>query len=108
MPTGLRSRRTFSWSSSWTLRTWSLPAVESDDLDPVSASVIQHSDRRAGHLGRGHNEVSAQRFHAIVLLLNIVHIEHGSRLFLLELCLLKGSSCRVVVERELQLRAVRL
>src|SRR6266542_1957755 len=34
-----------------------MPAVEGDDLDQIAATVIQLGDGRAGHFGRGHDEL---------------------------------------------------
>src|SRR5579871_2662756 len=74
-----------------------LPAVERDDLDQVTTGVVQHGDGRAGHFGRRHGELGAERLHAVVLALHVIHIEHGGRLTLLEHRLLVGSRGGVII-----------
>jgi hypothetical protein len=51
---------------------------------------------------------SAPRFHTLVIGLHVVGEEHGRGLALLEHRLLVGFGRRVVVGRQLQLRAVRV
>ena len=62
----------------------------------------------AGHVRWRHGELGAARFHALVIGLHVVGEEHGRGLALLEHRLLVGLGRRVVVERQLQLRAVRV
>jgi hypothetical protein len=83
-----------------------LPAVERGDLDQVAAGVVHHGDGRAGHLGWRHSEVGAERFHALVLRLHVVYIEHGGGLALLERRPLVSLRGRIVVGSELQLGSV--
>jgi hypothetical protein len=86
----------------------SCPACQLGDLNEIAARIIQSGDGRAGYLGRRHSELRAARFHALVVVLDVIGIEHDRGLTLLEYSLLIGLGRRVVVERELQLGSARL
>src|SRR6266849_4102572 len=85
-----------------------LPAHQLRDLNEIAAGVVQHGDLGGGHVLWWHGELGAARFHMLIIGLHVVGVEHGHGLALLEQGLLVGFGRRVVVERELQLRAVRL
>jgi len=84
------------------------PALQLRDLNEIGAGVVQHGDLGGGHVRWWHGEPGAARFHTLVIGLHVVGEEHGRGLALLEHCLLVGFGRRVAVERQLQLRAVRV
>src|SRR6266487_1467081 len=77
-------------------------------IDPCGRGVVQHGDLGSRHVRWWHGELGAARFHTLVIGLYVVGEEHGRGLALLEHGLLVGFGRRVVVERQLQLRAVRV
>src|SRR5580692_6474905 len=85
-----------------------LPAHQLRDLNEIAAGVVQHGDLGCRHILWWHGELGAARFHTLVIGLHVVGVEHGRGLALLELGLLVGFGRRVVVERQLQLRAIRV
>ena len=106
-PSSIEMRSAADWSgiasgffmfSSWRVPSWSaVPVIERDDLNEIAARVVQHGDGRAGYPGRRRGELRTQRFHAIVFALDVVHVEHGGWLALLEHGLLIGLSGGIVV-----------
>src|SRR4030095_13309929 len=78
------------------------------DLNEVAAGVIQHRDRRTGHVGGRHGELSAAGLDLLVVALDVVGEKHYRRLALLKHRLLIRLGCGVVVQRQLQLGALRL
>src|SRR5215217_4988079 len=74
----------------------------------VAAGVVQHRNGRAGHVGGRHRELGAAGLDPLVVALDVVGVEHGRGLALLKDRLLIRFGCGVVVERQLQLSAVRL
>ena len=86
----------------------SLPAHQLRDLNQVAAGVVHHRDLRGGHVRGRHGELGAARPHPLVVGLDVVAEEHHGGLALLEHRLLVGLGRRVVVERQLQFRAVRV
>jgi len=85
-----------------------LPALQLSNLNEIAASVVDHGDLGCRNVGWRHCELGATRFHAFVIGLEIVSEEHGRGLALLEDGLLVCLGRRVVVERKLQLCAVRV
>jgi hypothetical protein len=77
-------------------------------LNEIAAGVVQHDDFGGRHVLWWHGELGAARFHTLVIGLHVVGVEHGRGLSLLEHGLLVGFGRRVVVERQLQLRTVRV
>src|SRR5216684_3995820 len=82
-------------------------AVQLRDLDQVAAGVIRLGDGRAGHLCWRHLEFGGV-FHPFVVALDVIRVEHGRGLALLEERLLVGLGRGVVVALEMQLGAIRL
>src|SRR5260370_10277263 len=85
-----------------------LPAHRLGPLNEVAAGVVQHGDLGCRHVLWWHGELGSARFHTLVIGLHVVGVEHGRGLALLEQRLLICFGCGVVVERELQLSALRL
>src|SRR5260370_35548749 len=85
-----------------------LPAHQLRHLNEVAAGVVQHGDLGCRHVLWWHGELGSARFHTLVIGLHVVGVEHGRGLALLEQRLLICFGCGVVVERELQLSALRL
>ena len=85
-----------------------LPALQLRDLKDIAAGVVQLGDLGAGHVRWRHGDLGAARFHALAIRLHVVGEEHRRGLALLEHRLLIGFGRRVVVQRQLQLRAVRV
>ena len=77
-------------------------------LNEIAAGVVQHDDFGGRHVLWWHGELGAARFHTLVIGLHVVGVEHGRGLALLGDGLLVGFCRRVVVERQLQLRTVRV
>src|SRR5580692_2782537 len=84
-----------------------LPASQLGELNQVAASVVQHSNGRAGHVGGRHGELGAVGLDPLVVALDVVGEKHGRGLALLKDRLLIRFGCGVVVQRQLQLSAVR-
>src|ERR1700730_11921536 len=83
-------------------------ACQLGELNEVAAGVLQHRNGRAGHVGRRHRELGAVGLDPLVVALDVVGEKHGRGLALLKYCLLIRFGCGVVVQRQLQLSAVRL
>src|SRR6266700_8098526 len=83
-------------------------ACQLGELNEVAAGVFQHSNGRAGHVGGRHGELGAAGLDPLVVALDVVGEKHGRGLALLKYCLLIRFGCGVVVQRQLQLSAVRL
>src|SRR5882672_17136 len=77
-------------------------------LDEVTAGVVQHRNGRAGHVLGRHRELGAARLDPLVVALDVLGEEHRRRLALLKHRLLIRFGRWVVVQRQLQLSAVRL
>src|SRR5580693_5916501 len=78
------------------------------ELNQVAVGVFQHRNGRAGHVGGRHRELGAARLDPLVVALDIVGVEYDRGLALLKNRLLIRLRRRVVVQRQLQLSAVRL
>src|SRR6266436_2402452 len=78
------------------------------ELNEVAAGVVQHRNGRAGHVRGRHRELGAAGLDPLVVALDVVGEEHGRGLALLKHRLLIRFGCGVVVQRQLQLSAVRL
>src|SRR5271168_1320765 len=85
-----------------------LPALQLRNLNQIAAAVLQHRNRRAGHVRRRHRELGPAPLDPLVIALDVVGEEHRRWLALFKDRLLIGLGCGVVVQRQLQLRAVRL
>src|SRR5262249_5300460 len=105
------------WGRSWSMRPKAdplptaesaLPAHQLRDLNDIAAGVVHHCDFGGGHLGWWLGERGAARFHPLVIGLHVVGEEHGRGLALLQHRLLVSLGRRLVVERQLQLSAVRV
>src|SRR6266567_2441697 len=83
-------------------------ACQLGELNEVAAGVFQHSNGRAGHVGGRHGELGAAGLDPLVVALDVVGVEHGRGLALLKDRLLIRFGGGVVVQRQLQLSAVRL
>jgi len=83
-----------------------MDAAGSNKTKKIAAGVLHHGDRGSGYVRRRHGELGAAPFHPLVIGLHIVGEEHGRGLGLLEHRLLVGFGRRIVVERQLQLRAL--
>src|SRR5207302_4024786 len=83
-------------------------ACQLRELNEVAASVLQHGNGRAGHVGGRHRELGAAGLDPLVVALDVVGEEHGRGLALLKYRLLIRFGRGVVVQRQLQLSAVRL
>src|SRR5215467_1848747 len=88
--------------------SFALPACQLRELNEVAAGILQHRYSRAGDIGGRHGELSPARFDPFVIALNVVGEEHGRGLVLLKDRLLIRLGGGVVVQRQLQFRAVRL
>src|SRR6267142_1636948 len=84
------------------------PACQLRELYKVAAGVFQHRNGRSGHVGGWHRELGAAALDPLVVSLDVVGVEHGRGLALLEDRLLIRFGRGVVVQRQLQLRAVRV
>src|SRR5262245_5208697 len=78
------------------------------ELNEVAAGVVQHRNGRSGHVGRRHRELGAAGLDPFVVAFDVLGEEHGCGLALLKNRLLIRFGRRVVVQRQLQLSAVRL
>src|SRR5579863_3250790 len=78
------------------------------ELNEVSTGVVQHRDGRERHIGGRHRERSAAGLDPLVVALDVVGVEHGRGLALLKYRVLIRFGRGVVVQRQLQLGAVRL
>src|SRR6266702_1714167 len=83
-------------------------ACQLGELNQVAAGVLQHRNGRAGHVGGRHRKLGAARLDPLVVALDVVGKEHGRGLALLKDRLLIRFGRGVVVQRQLQLSAVRL
>src|SRR5213596_958181 len=83
-------------------------ACQLGELNQVAAGVLQHRNGRAGHVGGRHRELGAAGLDPLVVALDVVGVEHGPGLALLKHRLLIRFGRGVVVQRQLQLSAVRL
>src|SRR5499426_1183004 len=70
-----------------------LPALQLRDLNKIAAGIVQHGDLGGRHVRWWRGELGAARFHTLVIGLHVVGEQHGRRL---------------IVQRQLQLRAVRV
>src|SRR5262245_58565489 len=61
-----------------------LMACQLGELNEVAASVIEHRDGRGGHLGGRHRELGAASREPLVVAFDVVGVEHGRGLALLE------------------------
>src|SRR5215469_9740088 len=86
----------------------SLIAFQLRQLYQVAAGVLEHRNRRAGHVRGLHRELRATTLGALVVTFYVVGEKHDRRLPLLEDRLLVRFGRRIVVQRQLQLNAVRL
>src|SRR5580700_3929617 len=84
------------------------PPCQLGELNEVAACVAQHRNGRAGHVGGRHGELGAAGFDPFVVPLDVVCEKHGRGLALLKHRLLIRFGRGVVVQRQLQLSAVRL
>src|SRR6202048_957769 len=93
----------FLWCTDQNVRNGASPlkACQLGDLNDIAAGVVQHGDLGGRHVRWWHGELGAARFHALVIGLHVVGVEHGRGLALLEHGLLVGFDRRVVVERQL-------
>src|SRR5436309_8072892 len=89
---------------------FSLASIASQlgELNQVAAGVLQHRNGRAGHVGGRHRKLGAARLDPLVVAFDVVGKEHGRGLALLKHRLLIRFGRGVVVQRQLQLSAVRL
>src|SRR6266436_4501088 len=96
--------------SSRSVTMFSLVGIASQlgELNAVATGVVQHRNRRAGHVGGRHRELGATGIDSLVVALDVVGEEHCRGLALLKHRLLIRFGCGVVVQRQLQLSAVRL
>src|SRR5579863_8840420 len=78
------------------------------ELNEVAAGVLQHRNGRAGHIGGRHGELGAVGLDPLVVALDVVGEEHCGGLALLKNRLLIRLGGGVRVQRQLQLRALRL
>src|SRR5580704_9130964 len=85
-----------------------LPTLQLGELNKVAAGVVQHGNGRASHVGGRHGELGAAGLDPLVVTLDVVGEKHGRGLVLLKDRLLVGLDGGVVVQRQLQLSAVRL
>src|SRR4029077_1459500 len=85
-----------------------LPARQLRELNQVAAGVVQHRNGRASHLFGRHGELGAAGLDSLVVALDVVGKEIGRGLALLKNRLLIRLGCGIVVQRQLQLSAVRL
>src|SRR5580700_4641932 len=92
----------------WRLHEKTLPACQLRDLNEVAAVVVQLRNGRAGHVGGRHRELGAAGLDPLVVALDVVGEKHDRGLALLKHRLLIGFGCGVVVQRQLQLDAVRV
>src|SRR5215469_14700657 len=84
------------------------PACQLGELNEVAAGVFQHGNSRAGHIGRRLRELGATRLDLLVVALDVVREEQDGGLALLKDRLLIRFGRGVVIQRQLQLGAVRL
>src|ERR1017187_2995282 len=85
-----------------------LPALQLRELNEVATGVVQHRNGRAGHVGGRHRELGVVGLDPLVVALDLVGEKHGRGLTLLKHRLLIRFGRGVVVQRQLQLSAVRL
>src|SRR5271155_409887 len=84
-----------------------LPVRQLGELNEVAASVVQHRNGRAGHIGGRHGELGAASLDPLVVALDVVGNKIGRGLMELKNRLLIRFGRGVVVQRQLQLGAVR-
>ena len=87
--------------------TCGLPAHQLRELNEIAAGVVQPGDLGAGHVRWWHDDFRAARFHTLASGHHVVSEEHGRGLALLEHRLVVSFGRRVVVEGQLQFRALR-
>src|SRR5580658_9880445 len=85
-----------------------LPACQLGELNEVAAGVVQHRNGRGGHVGGRHRELGAAGLYPLVVALDVVREKHERGLALLKYRLLIRFGCGVVIQRQLQLSAVRV
>src|SRR5208283_3387970 len=85
-----------------------LIACELGELNEVAAGVVQHRNGRSGHAGGRHGELGAVGLDPLVVAFDVVGEEHDGGLALLKDRLLVRFGGGVIVQRQLQLGAVRL
>src|SRR5579864_7068872 len=83
------------------------PACQLGQLNKVAAGVLQHRNGRSGHVGRWHRKLGAAGLDPLVVALDVVGEKHDGGLVLLKDRLLIRLGGGIVVQRQLQLRAVR-
>src|ERR1700733_276497 len=97
------------YSSRWIIFfSLTSPACQLGELNEVAASVVQHRNGGGGHVGGRHSELGAAGLDPLVVPLHVVGEKHGRGLVLLKYRLLIRLGCGVVVQRQLQLSAIRL
>jgi len=62
-----------------------LIACQLGELNEVAAGVVQHRNGRGGHVGGWHGELGAAGLDPLVVALDVVGVEHGRGLVLLEI-----------------------
>src|SRR5579862_10060810 len=85
-----------------------LPAFQLGELNEITAGVLQHGNGRGGHVGGRHRELRAECLDPLVIAFDVVGEKHDRGLVLLKDRLLIRFRRGIVVERQLQLDAVRL
>src|SRR5713101_2896848 len=83
-------------------------ACQLGELNEVAAGVLQHRNNRGSHVGGRHRELGAASLDPLIIALDVVREEHCGGLALLKHRLLIRFGCGGVVQRQLQLSAVRL
>src|SRR5579872_271010 len=76
-------------------------------LNEIAAGIVQHRDGRSGYVCGRHDELGAAPLDALVVSFDVIGEKHGRRLVLLKDSLLIRFGRRVVIQGELQLRAIR-
>src|SRR5579863_107693 len=84
-----------------------LPACQLGELNEVAAGVVQHRNGRAGHVRGRHGELGAPSLDPLIVALDVIGEKHDRGLVLLKDRLLIRFGRGVVIQRQLQLRAVR-
>src|SRR4051794_14677180 len=90
------------------LSPFASPACQLRELNEVAAGVLQHRNGRTGHGGRRHGELSAARLDPLVVTVDVVGKKHNRRLVLLKHRPLIGFGGGIVIQRQLQLDAIRI
>src|SRR5579863_5918140 len=83
-----------------------LPARQLGELNQIAAGVLQHRDDRGGHVGGRHRELRTAGLDPLIVALDVVGEEHGRGLALLKQRQLIRLGRGIVVQSQLQLRAV--